>query len=199
MNHYLDITLLPSDDINIHFLWSKVMMQIHLALVEIQDSDKRVPVATGFPNYQAKKADKAGFIGNKLRLFALNKEDLERLNIHKWLNRLEDYVHIKTISEVPKDVTVYESFNRRRKSGSPDKHIRRRMKRHNESFEQAAVFFKDYKMSEVDKALPFIRIKSLESQNDFCMSITRKEAAPSKDPVKFNTYGLSKEGALPKF
>ena len=44
MKHYIDITLLPSDDIGVHFLWSKVMMQVHLALVEIQDSNKQVPV-----------------------------------------------------------------------------------------------------------------------------------------------------------
>ncbi|WP_370059982.1 type I-F CRISPR-associated endoribonuclease Cas6/Csy4, partial [Neptunomonas phycophila] len=36
MKHYIDITLLPSDDIDIHFLWTKVMMQIHLAFVEMQ-------------------------------------------------------------------------------------------------------------------------------------------------------------------
>lgn len=199
MKHYIDITLLPSDDIGVHFLWSKLMMQVHLALVEIQDDKKQVPIAVSFPKYQAKSNDKLGFIGNKLRLFSNDKSDLERLNLGKWLNRLEDYVHMKSIADVPSEVMGYESFNRRRKSGSPDKHIKRRMQRHNETLEQAAAFYQGYKMANEDKALPFIRMKSLHSDNEFCMSIIRKEVEASSQRVMFNTYGLSGEGVLPKF
>jgi CRISPR-associated endonuclease Csy4 len=199
MKYYIDITLLPSDDIGVHFLWSKLMMQVHLALVEIQDDQKQVPIAVSFPKYQTKLNDKLGFVGNKLRLLANDKNDLERLNLDKWLNRLEDYVHMKSIAEVPSDVIGYESFNRRCKSGSPDKHIKRRMQRHNETLEQAAAFFKGYNMAKEDRALPFIRMKSLHSNNEFCMSIIRKEAELSNKHVMFNTYGLSAEGVLPKF
>lgn len=199
MKHYLDITLLPSDDIGVHFLWSKVMMQIHLALVEIQDSNKKVPVAVSFPNYKEPANNELGHIGNKLRLFALDKADLERLNIQKWLSRLEDYVHIKNIADVPSEVKSFENFNRRQKSGSPDKHIRRRMKRHNETLEQASQYFSDYKMKAADKALPFIKMKSLTSDNEFNMSIKRKAIEQNATPVMFNTYGFSSNSALPKF
>ncbi len=199
MKHYIDITLLPSDDIGVHFLWSKLMMQVHLALVEIQDDKQQVPVAVSFPKYQTSGNEKLGFVGNKLRLFANDKNDLERLNLGKWLNRLEDYVHMKSVADVPSDVLGYESFNRRRKSGSPDKHIKRRMQRHNETLEKAAEFFKGYNMAKEDKELPFIRMKSLHSDNEFCMSIIRKEAVPSNNSSMFNTYGLSAEGVLPKF
>ena len=41
MKYYLDITLLPSDDIGVHFLWTKVMIQMHLALVEIQNEKNK--------------------------------------------------------------------------------------------------------------------------------------------------------------
>ncbi|WP_342804622.1 type I-F CRISPR-associated endoribonuclease Cas6/Csy4 [Alteromonas sp. M12] len=198
MKHYIDITILPSDDIGVHFLWSKLMMQVHLALVEIQDSNKQVPIAVSFPNYRM-NTDKPGFLGNKLRMFSVNKADLERLNIHKWLSRLTDYLHIKNIADVPADVDSFENFNRRQKAGSPDKHIRRRMKRHNETFEQASQHFVDYEMSEEDKALPFIKMKSLGSDNDFNMSIIRKTVVLNNAPVMFNTYGLSKQGCLPKF
>ncbi|MFA3792570.1 type I-F CRISPR-associated endoribonuclease Cas6/Csy4 [Aliiglaciecola sp. SL4] len=198
MKHYIDITILPSDDIGVHFLWSKLMMQVHLALVEIQDSNKQVPIAVSFPNYRM-NTDKPGFLGNKLRLFSVNKADLERLNIHKWLSRLTDYLHIKNIADVPADVGSFESFNRRQKAGNPDKHIRRRMKRHNETFEQASLYFSGYKMSEEDKALPFIKMKSLTSNDDFNMSIVRKTVGPNNAPLKFNTYGFSGNSSLPKF
>jgi CRISPR-associated endonuclease Csy4 len=199
MKHYIDITILPSDDIGVHFLWSKLMMQVHLALVEIQDSNKQVPIAVSFPNYRMNTDKQAGFLGNKLRLFSVNKDDLERLNIHKWLSRLTDYLHIKNIADVPANVNSFENFNRRQKSGSPDKHIRRRMKRHNETFEQASLYFSDYKMAKEDKALPYIRMKSLGSNNDFNMSIVRKNVEPSNAVVMFNTYGFSSNSSLPKF
>lgn len=199
MKHYIDITLLPSDDIGVNFLWSKIMLQVHLALVEIQDSNKQVPVAVSFPNYKEPANNKSGFIGNKLRLFASDKAALESLNIQKWLNRLEDYVHIKNIADVPSEIKSFENFNRRQKSGSSDKHIRRRMKRHNETLDQASQYFSDYKMKAEDKALPFIRMKSLTSEHEFNMSISRKEVEQNTISVMFNTYGFSRDSALPKF
>lgn len=198
MKHYIDITILPSDDIGVHFLWSKLMMQVHLALVEIQDSNKQVPIAVSFPNYRV-NSDKPSFLGNKLRLLSVNKADLERLNIHKWLSRLTDYLHIKNITDVPTEVDSFENFNRRQKSGNPDKHIRRRIKRHNETLEQASLYFSGYKMAAEDKALPFIRMKSLGSDNEFNLSIIRKTVKPNNAEVMFNTYGFSKHGCLPKF
>jgi CRISPR-associated endonuclease Csy4 len=199
MKHYIDVTFLPSDDIGIHFLWSKVMMQVHLALVEIQNSHKQVPVAVCFPNYKDAANNSLGFIGNKLRLLAENRADLERLNITKWLSRLEDYLHIKNIADVPAGVNSFENFNRRQKSGSPDKHIRRRMKRHSETFEQASFYFKGYKMKDEDRALPFIKMKSLTSDDEFNMSIIRKDVEKGSETVLFNTYGFSQHGSLPKF
>jgi CRISPR-associated endonuclease Csy4 len=199
MKHYIDITFLPSDDIGVHFLWSKVMMQVHLALVEIQDSNKKVPVAVSFPNYREKNNNSPAFIGNKLRLFSASKAGLERLNITKWLGRLEDYVHIKNIADVPEKITIYENFNRRQKAGSPDKHIRRRMKRHNETLEQASAFFAGYAMKDEDKVLPFIKMKSLTSNDEFNMIIARKDTEKRSDLVMFNTYGFSQHGCLPKF
>lgn len=199
MKYYTDITLLPSDDIGMHFLWSKVMMQMHLALVEIQDENGKVPIAVSFPNYRTKQEGKAAFVGNKLRVLAPSQEDLERLNLAKWFIRLEDYVHIKTIAPVPDNITEYESFNRRTKAGSPDKHIKRRMSRHNETSEQAAKFFLDYKMAEDDKALPFIKIRSLSSDNEIYLSIVRQPAEPHASQGAFSTYGLSANGVLPKF
>jgi CRISPR-associated endonuclease Csy4 len=199
MNYYIDITLLPSDDIGIHFLWSKVMMQVHLALVEIQDEQQKVPVAVSFPQYRGKTENKPGFVGHQLRLLATDKSDLERLAINKWLNRLADYVHIKGINQVPSTDT-YESFTRYNSASSVEKLVRRRMKRHNETLEQASEYFNGYKIATEDKAMPFIRMKSLTSHNDFCLCIARKQAKPAGSSIqKFNTYGLSANGILPKF
>jgi CRISPR-associated endonuclease Csy4 len=199
MKHYIDITLLPSDDIDIHFLWTKVMMQIHLAFVEMQNEVQKIPAAISFPNYRCEVGEKKAFLGNKVRLLAPDKSDLEKLNIGRWLNRLTDYVHIKAIADVPNDVSEYECFSRRVKAGSPDKHIRRRMKRKNETEEEAAEFFADYKVAEADKQLPFIHMKSLSGDQSFRLVIQRKTVGAAPNCNAYSTYGLSAEGVLPKF
>lgn len=200
MKHYIDITLLPSDDIGVHFLWSKVMMQVHLALVEIKDEHEKVPVAVSFPDYREKKGTKSTFIGEKLRLLAADKADLERLNIPKWLNRLSDYVHIRSIANVP-STNVYEAFTRHNAAESLDKLIRRRMRRHNESVEQAKKYFEGYLEKSIEPPFPFIRMKSLESQHAFCLVIIRRRVDDrlNSEQQAFNTYGLSAKGVLPKF
>ncbi len=199
MKHYIDITLLPSDDIDIHFLWTKVMMQIHLAFVEMQNKFQKIPVAISFPNYQCEVGEKKAFLGNKVRLLAPDKSDFEKLDIGRWLNRLTDYVHIKAAADVPNDVSEYECFSRRIKAGTPDKHIRRRMKRKNETREEAAEFFADYKMAEVDKQLPFIHMKSLSGDQSFRLVIQRKKVDAGQGHISYSTYGLSAKGVLPKF
>ncbi|WP_327791068.1 type I-F CRISPR-associated endoribonuclease Cas6/Csy4, partial [Vibrio anguillarum] len=65
-------------------------------------------VAVGFPDYRQAQFP----LGSKLRLFAKEQATLEKLDIHRWLARLEDYVHIKGIKPVPNDVT-YVSFVRK--------------------------------------------------------------------------------------
>lgn len=202
MKHYIDITLLPSDDIGIHFLWSKVMMQVHLALVEIQDDTKQVPVATSFPEYREYMNNKPGFLGQKLRLMALDRADLVRLDMNKWLRRLSDYVHVKEIALVP-EADSYESFFRENTKGSLEKHIRRRMKRHDETYEQALSNYDGYEQDDINSLVPFIRLKSLTSGNEFCLNIARKQVAENLEELqkdqRFNTYGLNRTAILPKF
>lgn len=202
MKHYIDITLLPSDDIGIHFLWSKVMMQVHLALVEIQDDTKQVPVATSFPEYREYMNNKPGFLGQKLRLMALDRADLVRLDINRWLSRLSDYVHVKEIALVP-EADSYESFSRENTKGSLEKHIRRRMKRHDETYEQALSNYDGYEQNYVKSRVPFIKLKSLTSGNEFCLNISRNQVVTNTDELpshqRFNTYGLNRTAIIPKF
>lgn len=201
MRFYQEITLIKTPEISPYFIWGKLYMQLHLALVEQQNPDETVNIGVSFPEYKYTQKEGEAFasLGTKLRVFANTEAELQQLNLVKWLERLSDYVHIKSIANVPSDVIGYESFNRRRKSGSPDKHIKRRMQRHSETLEQALEYFEGYKMPKEDKELPFIRMKSLHSDDEFCMSIIRKEAIPSNNSVMFNTYGLSAKGVLPKF
>ncbi|EGR3971187.1 type I-F CRISPR-associated endoribonuclease Cas6/Csy4 [Vibrio cholerae] len=108
MDYYQEITLLPDADIALGFLWQSVFQQVHIALVEHKVGSNQSLVAVGFPDYRQAKFP----LGAKLRLFAKEQATLEKLDIHSWLTRLEDYVHIKGIKPVPNDVT-YVSFVRK--------------------------------------------------------------------------------------
>ena len=76
MNYYQDLTLIPEEEIPLHFLWEKVYQQLHLALVErLENGKSRVGVS--FPKYSKEGRS----LCNKLRLLALEKSNLEALNI----------------------------------------------------------------------------------------------------------------------
>ncbi len=108
MNYYQEITLLPDAEIPLGFIWQNVFQQVHIALVENKVGDNQSKIAVGFPQYQQVKYP----LGNKLRLFAEEQVDLERLDITRWLNRLEDYTHVKGIKLVP-DGVEYVCFSRK--------------------------------------------------------------------------------------
>ncbi|QFU04429.1 CRISPR-associated endonuclease Cas6/Csy4 [Pseudoalteromonas sp. THAF3] len=107
MNYYQEITMLPDAEIPLGFIWQNVFQQVHIALVEHKAGPNQSEIAVGFPDYGQK-----GFpLGNKLRLFATEQAQLEKLSITKWLTRLEDYCHVKAIKPVPEEVT-WVSFSR---------------------------------------------------------------------------------------
>ena len=101
MKYYLEITLLPDAEANLGFLWQKIYQQIHIALVDNKIGANESAIAVAFPRYK----EKPFRLGDQLRLFAETESQLNKLNIQKWLNRFEDYVHIKSIKLVPEKIT----------------------------------------------------------------------------------------------
>lgn len=194
MKFYIDITLLPSDDIGHHFLWEKVFQQVHLALVEIKDANGQSPVGISFPEF----SDDKKRIGRKLRLFALDEATLIKLDIERWLARLLDYVHIKKVQIVPERAQQWIRFQRLQTKSSVERLARRAAKRQSISYEQA---LEERKMldSKITNA-PFIWIKSLGSDHRFRLFL-RSEILSDENTQEggFSTYGLSNGGVLPHF
>ncbi len=183
MKYYIEITLLPSADIPLYFLWEKIYQQVHLALVEVQDENGKVEIGAAFPEYDSK----ASLLGSKLRLFAENKQKLEELAIGKWLARFTDYVHITTIREVP-DRNYFACFRRVQPKSSNARLARRKAKREGISVEQAMEFLS--KRKEQASKAPFIRCKSLSSGKRYRLMIDRV-AVEQSCLGQFSTYGLS--------
>lgn len=194
MNFYIDITLLPSDDIGHHFLWEKVFQQVHLALVEIKDANGQSPVGISFPEF----SDGKKRVGRKFRLLALDETTLIKLDIDRWLDRLLDYVHIKKVQTVPEGIDQHIRFQRLQTKSSVDRLARRAAKRQLISYEQALEERKMFDSNKTDA--PFIWMKSLGSDNRFRLFL-RSEIVSIEDAQEggFSTYGLSNGGSLPHF
>ena len=192
MKYYINILLKPNADISLNFLWGKVYQQIHIGLVEIQDENNIVPVGVSFPGYLSK-----GYpLGQDLRLFAVDRETLEKFNIKFWLKRLSNYVQISEIMEVPTDIKTYSCFRRHQVHTNRNRLARRRAKRHDISIEQA---MKDLESFEEKRtSTPYIHMLSQSTGDRFRIHIQR---VIYNTPVSggFNSYGLSNLSTVPNF
>ena len=194
MKFYLEITLLPNPEVGINFLWSKVFQQIHLGLVEIQDDQGRVSIGLSFPDYVT--GEKYSVLGGKLRLFAKDEATLSRFNISKWLSRLSDYVHCTSIRPVPVKLTGYAIYQREQPKTNKERLARRYAKRHNEDYDTAVLRYSSMVYKTI--ALPFIRLKSLSGNKEFCLWIKKTEVAELSGAA-FGSYGLSAVSTVPEF
>ena len=197
MNYYFEITLLSDAEVGLGFLWQKVFQQVHIALVEHKVAENQSAVAVGFPDYR-----NATFpLGNKLRLFAKDQATLETLAIDKWLTRLEDYVHIKGIKQVP-DLVTYVSFAHKQVK-SPER-IEREMHRKAELWSAKSGKTLAECLADLEKSkpttlcsLPFIylhsqqtKLRSPEKNSKFPLFIDMHEQSAEQYGL-FDCYGLN--------
>jgi CRISPR-associated endonuclease Csy4 len=196
MQHYVEITLLPTDDIGHYFLWGKIYQQLHLALVELT-AGQGGNVGFSFPEYSAKQPH----LGRKVRVFAPSEAQLVQFNASKWLGRLSDYCHVSSIRAAP-EKTQYAIFNRKQCVNNTERLARRRAKRKGETFEQALAHFAGFDGE--FSSLPFVALESLstepvaETHHRFKLFIDQKIVSQSQDGG-FNCYGLSNTSTVPWF
>lgn len=219
MRFYQELTLIKTPEITPYFIWSKLYTQVHLALVEQQNPDETVNLGVSFPEYKSfqKNEISHGTLGNKLRVFASSEQELQQLNLLKWLERLTDYVHIKSIQPVPAEIAEHVYVKRYRANTNMARLTRRFMRRESQkqgrelSFEEAKAlqnqrFAKENKVSLADaekhyqqpstQEFPFIKLKSLSGDKDFSLQIEQLAANERKEGV-FSTYGLSSQATVP--
>jgi CRISPR-associated endonuclease Csy4 len=197
MKYYQELTLLPSYDVPLSFIWSKVYQQLHLGFVELQDDNGNVPYGVSFPQYQHDKKKKG--LGEKIRVFASSEEELVKLGLKKWLDRLMDYVHITGIRAVPEKITGYSTYRRMRQENGADSKARRFLMRHKDGdlgYDQTVAMFSRNQRSFCD--FPYVKQKSLTNNNQFRLYI-EKISCGENGCDGFGTYGLSPVSTVPEF
>ena len=200
MKYYLDITLLPEADITLGFIWQKVYQQVHIALVDNKIGKNESSIAIAFPLYGKQTFP----LGNKLRLLAADESQLTTLNINQWLNRFEDYVHIKSIKPVPEHST-HVCFVRKHVRGEEgiDKKMQAKAeywsKKSGTPLDECLQLLEKSKpkADRADTKLPFIWLESQETKqrsedctSKFPLFIKKVDLAEQQSGV-FNCYGLS--------
>ena len=200
MNYYIEVTLIGNDKFSTYELWSQLYPQLHLTLVEVKNADNKVNIGFSFPQYRFHQDKGVGFIGTKLRLFAKSESDLKKLDIRKWLDRLEDYVHITSIRDVPSEIKGYAVYKRKQVKTNAQRLARHRVKRGDIGFDEALARYSNVVTT---TNLPYIEMKSLstsdqQSEKRFKLFIEKQSADKSENQV-FSTYGLSSESSVPEF
>jgi CRISPR-associated endonuclease Csy4 len=204
MKFYQEITLIDQAEISPYFIWSKLYTQVHIALAEIKDDSDKVGIGASFPQYifeEKVENQKARInLGNKLRLFAESEADLKKLDIRKWLERLEDYVHITSIREVPSDIKGYAIYKRKQVKTNAQRLARHRIKRGDIGFDEALARYSNVVTT---TNFPYIEMKSLstsdqQSEKRFKLFIEKQPAEKTETQV-FSTYGLSSVSSVPEF
>ena len=204
MKFYQEITLIDQAEISPYFIWSKLYTQVHIALAEIKDDSDKVGIGASFPQYifeEKVENQKARInLGNKLRLFAESEADLKKLDIRKWLERLEDYVHITSIREVPSDIKGYAIYKRKQVKTNAQRLARHRIKRGDIGFDEALARYSNVVTT---TNMPYIEMKSLstsdqQSEKRFKLFIEKQPAEKTETQV-FSTYGLSSVSSVPEF
>ena len=201
MNAYIELTIIPSPEIHVYVIWSKLYTQLHLALVACKETDNTSAVGISFPEYwcEERKGVIYGGLGAKARLFANNQVDLERLQLEQWLSRLSDYVHISSIKPVPTEkVTGHLIVSRVRTKPSKENLARRYSRRHGVSEEESLQRLSDYKQYVDDKYTPYVRINSLSGQKVFSLFIKQQVVATAQEGA-YTCYGLSADSTVPNF
>lgn len=217
MNYYQELTILPDPEISPYFIWGKLFMQVHLALIEQTKAKygsdaKQSDIGVSFPDYRSNDVShkEIATLGNTLRIFAQTASELEQLNLDQWLNRLSDYVTKTDIDEIEstnRHVNVY----RQRQVKNMDRIARRYARRANLSFDQAKHLMIEryaekkgisieasrtaYQYPKLDH-LPYINMESLNSAQTFSLAIKQTEATQAKAGT-FNTYGMSRLTTVP--
>jgi len=197
MNYYQDITLLPDADIALGFLWQKIYQQVHIALVEQKVDAQHSVIAVSFPGYGGK-----GFpLGNKLRVLAKEKEQLEKLNLAGFLSRFEDYTHLKSIQPVPEGAPLV-AFVRKKVKGLAriEKDMQEKAERWaKQSGQSVADCLKQLEKTKpkAESKAPFIWTESQETKSSnpegaakFPLFIERIKVSNTQEGL-FNCYGLS--------
>lgn len=190
MKYYQEITLIDGDK-SFYQIWSDVYKQLHIALADIHNKHGINTIGVSFPNYRHEEKNGKYFsmLGNKLRLFAPDKESLKILNINHWLEHLNDYVHIKNIDEVGNKAQSHVCVKRYR--GKSLHRLSKDYAKYKQIDYDNALQYCQNNKRVTDNIYPYVNITSCNTGGKiYRLSIIQSVVENPSDGA-FNTYGIN--------
>lgn len=185
MDHYLDIALLPDPEFPAPILMNALFSKLHRVLVQLENTE----VGISFPKLGANS------LGTCLRLHG-PQAALSHLMGQPWLKGMRDHIEVSAVSPIPAS-TKHCRIKRVQSKSSVERLRRRYLQRHPETDpDQLVTLIPD--SVEKKLSLPYLRLRSLSSGQDFLLFIRQSEEVESSSGT-FNTYGLSSSATLPLF
>ncbi|MHB1059206.1 MAG: type I-F CRISPR-associated endoribonuclease Cas6/Csy4 [Rhodanobacter sp.] len=185
--HYVDLKVVPDPETGPTQLLGVLYDRLHLALVQ-QHQDT---IGISFPDYSLNPRT----LGTTLRLHG-GEADLQQLLATDWLKGMRDHVRIKDIAIAPADA-LHRTVQRKQFKTSAERLRRRRMRRKDETEEQAKAAIPSSMEHRPD--LPYIHLHSCSTRQPFCLFIALGPPAASATTGNFNSYGLGSTATIPWF
>lgn len=182
-SHYVDLTVVPDAETGVPALMGALCDKLHRSLVQLRlDS-----LGISFPKYSVIPRS----IGDTLRLHGSDAV-LHQFLSTEWLRGLRDHVRVGGVAHVPVEA-MHRNIRRRQFKSNVERLRRRRMRRKDETIEQAAQAIPDGVAEK--PTLPYVHLHSLSTGQPFCLFVAVGEPLPTPVPGRFNSYGLGERGA----
>lgn len=185
--HYIDLTVVPDAETAAPALLGVLYDKLHQRLVQLRADT----IGVSFPQYSVIPRT----LGGTLRVHG-PEAALQALLATEWLGGVRDHVRATAILIVPANAQ-HRLVTRRQFKTNVDRLRRRRMRRKQETAEQAALAIPD--TAERTPNLPYAHLRSLSTGQRFCLFVSLGPPLPGPIPGRFNAYGLSQGGTIPWF
>lgn len=187
MSHYVEIQVLPDPEFPDPVLMGALFSKLHRALV----TSDQTKIGVSFPEYSLKPRK----LGSILRLHS-EAAVLESFMGGSWMKGLAEYTDASNVQPVPQQAH-HCVFRRRQFKTNVERLRRRRMKRHEVDYNEAAATIPSDVIQQPN--LPFATIRSQSTQQRFQLFIERDEIRTQPMSGPFNYYGLSDGATVPWF
>lgn len=196
MRKFIKITILPDDTAGISapMIMNNAMEKLHQLFVHIKDEKDNIPVGISFPEYD----DENISLGKIIHVIG-EETDLAALKIREQVKSLQDYLHVSDIRAIPaQKVDGYVAYARVRHDSSKEKLVRRSMKRHNLSKEEAEQNYKKYDRQTFPR-YPFVLLRSKSTGAKNYPLYLKRIFLQASGPMSFNTFGINPKAGVENF
>ncbi len=183
MEYYLDLKIVPDEEVPVYFIRNKIYTKLHKALFTLNATD----IAVSFPSYTAK-------LGNVIRIHG-NQNRLSELQAMNWSGSLSGYCEISEILPVP-DNAKHRTISRKQSNMTQAK-LRRLIKRGSISTDEA----KQYRAKMFSQSLdnPYLELESTSNGNKHRRYLEFGQLSDNAIVGEFDQFGLSKTATVPWF